>query len=101
MTDAEKCPWVAVGNNIVLREVVQRDKGLVILPDTAKRDVRRLEVVSAGPDCKSLRVGDHILPAAGMPCGTYSVDGVQWFITSEEFVAAVWADARPGPEETP
>jgi co-chaperonin GroES (HSP10) len=49
-------------NNVVIvrEKSIDQEKG-ILLPDSAKKESKRGQIICAGPDCKDLKVGDKIL----------------------------------------
>ena len=87
-------PWIPLWDHIVMIDVTPPTA--ILMPETAKRNPAdvRLEVIAAGPDCKQAQIGDCVLIGRDVPVGGHEVKGERFFITSEEFITAVWKDSR-------
>jgi len=98
-----------LGNNVVIvREKSADVERGIVLPDSAKKESKRGQVVCAGPECKRLKVGDKILVPLltmmrVMQTGAFDLEyeGEPALVVKEEDVAVVWTSDMEDYEEKP
>lgn len=97
-----------LGNNVVIvREQAAADVNGIVLPDSAKKESRRGQIVCVGPDCE-LNVGDKVLVPLltmmrVMQTGAFDLEyrGEPALVVKEEDIAVVWTPNDEGYEEKP
>lgn len=83
--------------------------GLIVIPEATRRIMEQkgmveLEIVSAGPDCKTASAGDRVIVAKGV-CECYEWEGTEYRAFSERTALAIIKEqpdvATPSPVTPP
>lgn len=89
--ELSQCPMRATFDNVVLEKVVaSQEKGALVLPDHVHADIKkRWKVVSPGPKCVEVHMGDFIVfnsPTAG----EIDAGGKKYVILPEKDIVAIY-----------